>query len=55
MKNDKLKQVLQEIKEELEEDITCESRECGCDDYGECLNCLKETILTKINEVIGVE
>ena len=52
---DKYRQALQEIREELEEDITCESRECGCDDYGECLNCLKETILTKINEVIGAE
>ena len=49
------RQALQEIREELEEDMTCESRECGCDDYGECLNCLKETILTKINEVIGAE
>jgi hypothetical protein len=46
---------LQEIREELEEDITCESRECGCDDYGECLNCLKDIILTKIKEVIGAE
>lgn len=53
--NRKLEYALQEIREELEEDITCESRECGCDDYGECLNCLKDIILTKINEVIGAE
>lgn len=51
--NRKLEYALQEIRDELKEDTTCESRECGCDDYGECLNCLKETILTKINEVIG--
>lgn len=54
-KFDNYKQALQEVREELEEDITCESRECGCDDYGECLNCLKEIILAKINEVIGAE
>jgi len=42
---------LEEIEKELKEDITCESRECGCDDYGECLKCIKETILNRINEV----
>ncbi|MBQ3421651.1 MAG: hypothetical protein IJH34_08260 [Romboutsia sp.] len=50
--NKKLKQTLIEIKEDMESDTTCESRECGCDDYAECLNCIKETILNKINEVL---
>lgn len=48
----KYKLALEEIREDLEQDITCESRECGCDDYGECLKCIKETILDKINEVL---
>lgn len=43
---------LEEIKGDLEQDTTCESRECGCDDYGECLKCVKETILDKISEVL---
>ena len=47
------KHALEEIKAELKEYLTCESRECGCDDYGECLKCLKETILNIITEVIG--
>lgn len=46
-------QALEEIKAELKDDLTCESRECGCDDYGECLECLKETILNIITEAIG--
>jgi len=50
-KLNKYKQALEEIEKELKEDITCESRECGCDDYGECLKCIKETILNRINEV----
>lgn len=49
----KYKQALEEIKEDLEQDTTCESRECGCDDYGECLKCVKETILDKIKEVLN--
>lgn len=48
----KYKSVLEEIREDMEKDTTCESRECGCDDYAECLNCIKETILNKINEVL---
>lgn len=48
-----LTQALEEIKEDLEQDTTCESRECGCDDYGECLKCVKETILDKIKEVLN--
>ena len=47
------KHALEEIKAELENDLTCESRECGYDDYGECLECLKETILNIITEAIG--
>lgn len=50
---DKYKHALEEIKAELKDDLTCESRECGCDDYGECLECLKETILNIITEAIG--
>lgn len=49
----KYKQALEEIKEDLEQDTTCESRECGCDDYGECLKCVKETMLDKISEVLN--
>ena len=48
----KYKQALEEIREDLEQDTTCESRECGCDDYEECLKCVKETILDKIKEVL---
>ena len=51
--NRQLEHALEEIKTELKEDLTCESRECGCDDYGECLECLKETILNIITEAIG--
>lgn len=51
--NRQLETALEEIKAELKDDLTCESRECGCDDYGECLECLKETILNIITEVIG--
>lgn len=46
------KHALEEIKAELKDDLTCESRECGCDDYSECLECLKETILNIITEAI---
>jgi len=49
----KYKQALEEIREDLEQDTTCESRECGCDDYGECLKCVKETMLDKINEALN--
>ena len=50
-KYEKLESALKEIEAELENDLTCESRECGCDDYSECLQCLKETILNIVNEV----
>lgn len=46
------RKALEEIRKDLEQDTTCESRECGCDDYEECLKCVKETILDKINEVL---
>lgn len=49
----KYKHALEKIKAELKDDLTCESRECGCDDYGECLECLKETILNITTEAIG--
>lgn len=45
------KEALEEIRKEVQEDITCESRECGCDSYYECLECLKNTILNIISEV----
>ena len=48
----RLRKALVEIREDMQEDTTCESRECGCDDYAQCLNCIKETIITKINEVL---
>ncbi len=47
----KYRSVLEDIREDMKQDTTCESRECGCDDYAECLNCIKETILNKISEV----
>ena len=50
----KYRSALEEIREDMEQDTTCESRECGCDDYAECLNCIKETILNKISEVLDV-
>lgn len=51
--NEQLKQALEEIREDMQQDTTCESRECGCDDYAECINCMKETIINKINEVLN--
>ena len=49
------KQALKDIREDMEKDTTCESRECGCDDYAECINCMKETIINRINEVLNNE
>ena len=48
----KYRKALEEIREDLEQDTTCESRECGCDDYGECLKCVKETIIEICDEVL---
>ena len=45
---EELKTVIEEIKQEIQEDITCESQECGCDNYEECIECLKNTILNII-------
>ncbi len=44
------KQALDVIEKELKEDIYCESQECGCDDYEECLKCTKEHILDIIRK-----
>ena len=44
------RKALEEIEEELKEDIYCESQECGCDDFEECLRCTKDLILNIINE-----
>lgn len=48
--NQKLKQALDEIEQELKEDIYCESQECGCDDFEECLRCTKNKILDITNK-----
>lgn len=45
-----LEQTLDGIEKELKEDIYCESQECGCDDFEECLKCTKEHILDIINK-----
>lgn len=39
------KTTIEKIRQEFQEGITCESRECGCDNYEECIECLKTTIL----------
>lgn len=44
---------LEEIEKELKEDIYCESQECGCDDFEECLKCTKEHILDILNKAKG--
>lgn len=44
------KTIIEKIRQEVQEDVTCESRECGCDNYEECIECLKNTILNIINE-----
>lgn len=54
-KYEKLEKTLEEIEEELKEDVYCESQECGCDDYEECLRCTKNIILDIINEAKGEE
>lgn len=45
--SDRYKQVLKEIQQELRQSLYCESQECGCDDYEECLECTKNQILQK--------
>lgn len=41
------REVLEEIRQELEEATHCESQECGCDDAEACLECTKKLILQK--------
>lgn len=52
-KKEKFKKALEEIEQELKEDIYCESQECGCDDFEECLRCTKEQILDIISRAKG--
>ena len=47
---DRYRKALEEIEKELKEDVYCESQECGCDDFEECLNCVKTQILDIINK-----
>ena len=47
--NTQLRKALEEIEKELKEDVYCESQECGCDDFEECLNCVKTQILDIIS------
>ena len=49
------RKALEEIEKELKEDVYCESQECGCDDFEECLNCVKTQILDIINKAKGEE
>lgn len=49
-KYEKFENALEEIEQELKEDIYCESQECGCDDYEECLRCTKNIILDIVNK-----
>lgn len=51
--SDRYLKALEEIEEELKEDVYCESQECGCDDFEECLKCTKEHILDIINRAKG--
>ena len=55
VKSDRYRKALEEIEKELKEDIYCESQECGCDDFEECLNCVKTQILDIINKAKGEE
>lgn len=50
---DRYRKALEEIEKELKEDVYCESQECGCDDFKECLNCVKTQILDIINKAKG--
>lgn len=48
--SNRYKRGLEEIEKELKEDINCESQECGCNDFEECLKCTKVYILDIINK-----
>ena len=50
LQNGKYHKALEEIEQELKEDIYCESQECGCDDFEECLKCTKDLILNIIDK-----
>lgn len=52
---DRYRKAFEEIEKELKEDVYCESQECGCDDFEECLNCVKTQILDIINKAKGGE
>ena len=52
---DRYRKALEEIEKELKEDVYCESQECGCDDFEECLNCVKTQILDIIYKAKGEE
>ena len=52
---DRYRKALEEIEKELKEDVYCESQECGCDDFEECLNCVKTQILDIINKAKGTD
>lgn len=49
---DRLRKIIEQVRQEVQEDVTCESRECGCDSYEECLECLKNTILKIIESEV---
>lgn len=53
LQNARYRWALEEIEEELKEDMYCESQECGCDDFEECLKCTKEHILDIISRAKG--
>ena len=55
LENTRYRKALEEIEQELKEDIYCESQECGCDDFKECLRCTKDLILDIINNAKGAE
>ena len=46
------KEILTEIREDLETQVYCECSECGNDDYSECIKCMTKRYMEKINEVI---
>ena len=46
------KEILVEIREDLETQVYCECSECGNDDYSECIKCMTKRYMEKINEVI---
>ena len=50
VKSDRYRKALEEIERELKEDIYGESQECRCDDFEECLNCVKTQILNIISK-----